>query len=88
MSMPKAGLRKFAVKLGPYFFSFLFFFFLLVMKSPYNLKYTWQIILFYLMACFCLLLGFLLSPLMAQTIAKTDPKRCRMLTEELNFSTI
>ena len=87
MSMPKAGLRKFAVKLGPYIVSFLSFF-LLVMKSPYNVKYTWQIILFYLRACFCLLLGFLLSPLMAQTIAKTDPKRCRMLTEELNFSTI
>ena len=45
MLMPKAELRKFAVKLGPYFFSFLFFF-LLVMKSPYNLKYTWQISLF------------------------------------------
>ena len=44
MLMPKAELRKFAVKLGPYFFSFLFF--LLVMKSPYNLKYTWQISLF------------------------------------------
>ena len=26
MSMPKAGLRKFAVKLGPYIVSFLFFF--------------------------------------------------------------